>query len=210
MVIGEVNLLRAAAVLALVVVVVVAVLFDYELVRDRRAHGLDRANLARAYAVEYAGWIAEQRALARTAPPAAVRLETTTVTVSGRGPAIVASDEPADLWDDIADAPTVVDLVAWEERLRESTGASAGSRGGPVAAAEPAEAELAEGELVEGELAEVELAEVGEAEADAAEVGVTELGTVAAADDTASEVVAEDAEAEDADAAVVVDDRKLA
>lgn len=126
-VVGDVTLLRASAIIALVVVVGIALLFDRELLNDRRAHGLERANLARAYAVEYAGWI-EGRQTMTSWPDAWPRQHVAGTDRDAPSdpahetgvPVIVVATDDAEASDELADAPTVVTMVAWEERLRES------------------------------------------------------------------------------------------
>jgi hypothetical protein len=136
---GQVPVLRIAAVSAFVVAVTAVALFDFELVRNRREHGAERAAQAKAYIELYTQRLREH--LHATAVPvprlpeeealAARAIGDTTADVEPEGaeqpkildpatapvpkPAIPRSEE--DLWDD-QDAPTVVDLIAYEVRAR--------------------------------------------------------------------------------------------
>jgi hypothetical protein len=144
---GQVPVLRIAAVSAFVVAVTAVALFDFELVRNRREHGAERAAQAKAYIELYTQRLrehlhatavpvprlpeeeaiasraigdttaepegAEQRVHAATAKRENVVLDPATAPVPK--PAIPRSEE--DLWDD-QDAPTVVDLIAYEVRAR--------------------------------------------------------------------------------------------
>lgn len=149
---GEVPVLRIAAVSAFIVAVTVVALFDFELVRNRRDHGAERAAQAKAYIELYAQRLREHihasavpvprlpeeeamaaRAIGDTTeePSAVVEpavVEPAVVEPDGAEqptfdpatapvpkPAISRSEE--DLWDD-QDAPTVVDLIAYEVRAR--------------------------------------------------------------------------------------------
>ncbi|GAB3409650.1 hypothetical protein GCM10027569_24130 [Flindersiella endophytica] len=134
---GEVSVLRIAAVSAFVVAVTVVALFDFELVRNRRDHGAERAAQAKAYIELYAQRLREH--IHATAVPvprlpeeeamAARAIGDTTVEPEGAeqpkvfDPATAPVPKPAtpraeeDLWDD-QDAPTVVDLIAYEVRAR--------------------------------------------------------------------------------------------
>jgi hypothetical protein len=149
---GEVPVLRIAAVSAFIVAVTVVALFDFELVRNRRDHGAERAAQAKAYIELYAQRLREhihasavpvprlpeEEALAARAigdttapeksdhkdavePEGAEQLAATArpaldpATAPVPKPAVSRSEE--DLWDD-QDAPTVVDLIAYEVRAR--------------------------------------------------------------------------------------------
>ncbi|WP_460520230.1 hypothetical protein [Flindersiella endophytica] len=131
------SVLRIAAVSAFVVAVTVVALFDFELVRNRRDHGAERAAQAKAYIELYAQRLREH--IHATAVPvprlpeeeamAARAIGDTTVEPEGAeqpkvfDPATAPVPKPAtpraeeDLWDD-QDAPTVVDLIAYEVRAR--------------------------------------------------------------------------------------------
>ena len=137
---GEVPVLRIAAVSAFIVAVTVVALFDFELVRNRRDHGAERAAQAKAYIELYAQRLREHihasavpvprlpeeealaaRAIGDTTAPGksdykdAVEPEGAEQLDAAAKPAVSRSEE--DLWDD-QDAPTVVDLIAYEVRAR--------------------------------------------------------------------------------------------
>jgi hypothetical protein len=134
---GEVPVLRIAAVSAFIVAVTVVALFDFELVRNRRDHGAERAAQAKAYIELYAQRLREHIHASAVPVPrlpeeeamAARAIGDTTVESEGAeqpkvfDPATAPVPKPAtlrpdeDLWDD-QDAPTVVDLIAYEVRAR--------------------------------------------------------------------------------------------
>jgi hypothetical protein len=132
---GQVVLLQVTAVMALAIGVLAVILFDRELVNARRDHGADRASLARSYMTMYAARVREQVqatsgvTLPLTAeelaeaekPPAEVEDADGVVTplpVAVDVGAVAGQTETPELWENLRDAPTVVDLIAFEERAK--------------------------------------------------------------------------------------------
>lgn len=178
---GEVNLLRASSIAALSLGILVAALFDRELIRDRRAHGADRVNLARAYAVEYGGWI-DERPVPDTAAELtgedAVDAEHEVEPAADAETAVVAEAEAV-----VAEAAETEDIVEEpaeepaEQPAENTESESDRPDGTEAAAAEAATADEAAGETAEVEavpaeaegVAEDEPAGVGDEPAEAAE-----------------------------------------
>jgi len=158
--------LRVPAAAALVLGVLAAIALHDELIRSRREHAGERADLAREYADKYAAWVAGRSPVEfddATVEELVGRLEAdregdrdrvlTTVAAGdadGTGPTrsgddgtaatsdgpdevsrlpvlVTADADGPELWLDADDAPTVVDLVAWEERVREQREPAAGA-----------------------------------------------------------------------------------
>lgn len=144
---GDVPILQVAGGVAVLTGIAAVVVFDRELVQTRREHGAERARLAKEYVEMYAARLRErlhanavpvpplpeESALAATAataeaePQAASTSETdaesepTTAVEPKAEPApvaAVASTESAEEMWDSQDAPTVVDLIAYEVRAR--------------------------------------------------------------------------------------------
>lgn len=150
---GEVPLLRVAAVTSVVAGFVAVVLFDYELIRERRDHAAERAMQAKAYIDLYARRFGAHVQAAVPAENVAqaenVTAEAATPVPQARAalapvenvapvesvapveapvareqaparalPAVDSGDEAPELWQDQDDAPTVVDLIAYEMRAR--------------------------------------------------------------------------------------------
>lgn len=143
---GQVNLLRVSAVSALVVSIVVAMLFDRELIRDRRAHGRDRVNLARAYALEYGGWIEDRSAVVEVSAAQVAEIDAVPADADAE------SSEGADL-EPAAEADAETDTEINTETDAEPAEA---------AEAEAAEADVAEAGEAESEAGETVVAEVAD------------------------------------------------
>jgi hypothetical protein len=137
---GQVVLLQVTAVIALGIGVLTVILFDRELVGARRDHAADRASLARSYMTMYAARVREQVAATSgvTLPLTAEELAEDAEKAEGAPaeepepapsiasplPAVVELGTVADqtetpeLWENLRDAPTVVDLIAFDERAK--------------------------------------------------------------------------------------------
>ncbi len=139
---GQTVLLQVTAVMALAIGVVAVILFDRELVNARRDHGADRASLARSYMTMYAARVREQveatsgvtlpltgeELAAEAVEPVEVAVEAPVAEpsngIASPLPVVVelssvaAQTETPELWENLRDAPTVVDLIAFEERAK--------------------------------------------------------------------------------------------
>lgn len=134
---GQTVLLQVTAVMALAIGVVAVILFDRELVNARRDHGADRASLARSYMTMYAARVREQveassgvtlpltgEELAAEEAPIEESVVEPSNGIASPLPVVVelssvaAQTETPELWENLRDAPTVVDLIAFEERAK--------------------------------------------------------------------------------------------
>lgn len=175
---GQTVLLQVTAVMALAIGVIAVILFDRELVNARRDHGADRASLARSYMTMYAARVREQvEATSGVTLPltgeelAAEAVEPVEAAVEGVDEAPVAEPsngiasplpvvvelssvagqtETPELWENLRDAPTVVDLIAFEERAKLAE---------LIAAADAADAAKAKAKAEADEAVEAQAAE---------------------------------------------------
>lgn len=175
---GQTVLLQVTAVMALAIGVIAVILFDRELVNARRDHGADRASLARSYVTMYAARVREQVEAASgvTLPltgeelaAEAVEPVEAAVEVADEAPvaepsngiasplpvvvelsSVAEQTETPELWENLRDAPTVVDLIAFEERAKLAE---------LIAAADAADAAKAKAKAEADEAVEAQAAE---------------------------------------------------
>ena len=169
---GQTVLLQVTAVMALAIGVVAVILFDRELVNARRDHGADRASLARSYMTMYAARVREQveatsgvtlpltgeELAAEAVEPVEAAAEAPVAEpsngIASPLPVVVelssvaAQTETPELWENLRDAPTVVDLIAFEERAKLAELIAAAD------AADEAKAKAEADEVVEAQAAE--------------------------------------------------------
>lgn len=155
---GQTVLLQVTAVMALAIGVLAVILFDRELVNARRDHGADRASLARSYITMYAARVREQVEATSgvTLPLTGEELaaESAEPVESVESPAVsplpvvvelgsvAAQTETPELWENLRDAPTVVDLIAFEERAKLAELIAAAEAADEAKAKAEAEAEV--------------------------------------------------------------------